>query len=45
LQILKSFFNHLKGFLRGYAKALGLDAHRVTEEYLAGISGKGYKKD
>jgi curved DNA-binding protein CbpA len=36
---------YLKGFLRVYAKALGLDPHRVTEEYLAGISGKGYKRD
>jgi flagellar biosynthesis protein FlhG len=36
---------YLKGFLRSYAKALGLDPQPVTEEYLAGISGKGYQKD
>ena len=36
---------YLKGFLRAYAKALGLDPHRVTEEYIEGIKGKGYQKD
>ena len=36
---------YLKGFLRTYAKALGLDPHRVTEDYLEGIKWKGYKKD
>ena len=36
---------YLKGFLRTYAKALGLDPHRVTEDYLEGIKGKGYQKD
>jgi curved DNA-binding protein CbpA len=36
---------YLKGFLRVYAKALGLDLKQVTDEYLAGIMGKGYKRD
>ena len=36
---------YLKGFLRVYAKALGLDPQRVTEEYIEGITWKGYKKD
>ena len=36
---------YLKGFLRTYAKALGLDPHRVTADYIDGISGKGYQKD
>ncbi|MCJ7664751.1 MAG: helix-turn-helix domain-containing protein [Desulfobacterales bacterium] len=36
---------YLKGFLRGYARALGLDQKQVTDEYLAGIMGKGYKRD
>ena len=36
---------YLKGFLRTYAKALGLDPHRVTEDYIEGIKGKGYQKD
>jgi flagellar biosynthesis protein FlhG len=36
---------YLKGFLRTYAKALGLDPHRVTEDYIEGIKGKGYLKD
>jgi curved DNA-binding protein CbpA len=36
---------YLKGFLRTYAKALGLDPQRVTEEYIEGITGKGYQKD
>jgi flagellar biosynthesis protein FlhG len=36
---------YLKGFLRGYARALGLDPKQVTDEYLAGITGKGYKRD
>ncbi len=36
---------YLKGFLRTYAKALGLDPHQVTEDYIEGIKGKGYQKD
>ena len=36
---------YLKGFLRTYAKALGLDPYRVTEEYLERIRWKGYQKD
>jgi flagellar biosynthesis protein FlhG len=36
---------YLKGFLRTFAKALGLDPHRVTEDYVEGIKGKGYQKD
>jgi curved DNA-binding protein CbpA len=36
---------YLKGFLRAYAKALGLDPNRVTEDYLENIKGKGYQKD
>ena len=36
---------YLKGFLRGYARALGLDQKQVTDEYLAGIMGKEYKRD
>jgi len=36
---------YLKGFLRGYARALGLDQKQVTDEYLAGIMGKGYKRE
>jgi flagellar biosynthesis protein FlhG len=36
---------YLKGFLRTYAKALGLDPQRVTEDYIEGIKGKGYQKD
>jgi curved DNA-binding protein CbpA len=36
---------YLKGFLRVYAKALGLDAKQVTEEYLARITEKGYKRE
>lgn len=36
---------YLKGFLRVYAKALGLDPNRVTEEYIEGITWKGYKRD
>lgn len=31
---------YLKGFLRAYAKALGLDPKEVTEGYLARIEGK-----
>jgi curved DNA-binding protein CbpA len=36
---------YLKGFLRVYAKTLGLDPKQVTDEYLAGISGRGYKRE
>jgi curved DNA-binding protein CbpA len=36
---------YLKGFLKVYAKALGLDPKPVADEYLAGISGKGYKRE
>jgi flagellar biosynthesis protein FlhG len=36
---------YLKGFLRVYAKALGLDPKPVTDEYLAGITEKGYKRE
>jgi flagellar biosynthesis protein FlhG len=36
---------YLKGFLRVYAKLLGLDAKQVTDEYLARIAEKGYKKE
>ncbi len=36
---------YLKGFLRTYAKALGLDPHQVSKEYLEGITWKGYQKD
>ena len=36
---------YLKGFLRTYAKALGLDPHQVAEEYIEGIAWKGYKRD
>ena len=36
---------YLKGFLRVYAKALGLEPKQVTDEYLAGITEKGYKRE
>jgi len=36
---------YLKGFLKVYAKALGLEPKHVTDEYLAGITEKGYKKE
>ena len=36
---------YLKGFLRTYAKALGLDPHQVAEEYIEAIAWKGYKRD
>jgi len=35
----------LKGFLRSYAKSLGLDPYRVTSEYLERIAKKGYQWD
>ncbi len=36
---------YLKGFLKVYAKALGLDAKQVTDEYLARITERGYKRE
>jgi curved DNA-binding protein CbpA len=36
---------YLKGFLRVYAKTLGLDPKQVTDEYLARIAKKGYKRE
>jgi hypothetical protein len=36
---------YLKGFLRTYAKALGLNPQEVAEEYIARITWKGYQKD
>lgn len=36
---------YLKGFLKVYAKALGLDSKQVTDEYLARITEKGYKRE
>ncbi len=36
---------YLKGFLRVYARALGLDPKQVTDEYLTRITEKGYKRD
>ena len=36
---------YLKGFLRTYARALGLDPHRVTEDYIEGVKRKGYQTD
>ncbi len=36
---------YLKGFLKVYAKALGLDAKQVTDEYLSRITEKGYKRE
>lgn len=36
---------YLKGFLKVYAKVLGLDQKHVTDEYLARITEKGYKRE
>jgi curved DNA-binding protein CbpA len=36
---------YLKGFLKVYAKALGLDPKPVTDAYLARITEKGYKRE
>jgi curved DNA-binding protein CbpA len=36
---------YLKGFLKVYAKALGLDSKQVTDEYLARITERGYKRE
>lgn len=36
---------YLKGFLKTYAKTLGLESQRVTEAYLARIPWKDHKKD
>ncbi len=36
---------YLKGFLKVYVKVLGLDAKQVTDEYLARIAERGYKRD
>jgi curved DNA-binding protein CbpA len=36
---------YLKGFLRTYAKALGLDPYGVAEDYIEVIKEKGYQKD
>jgi curved DNA-binding protein CbpA len=36
---------YLKGFLRSFAGALGLDPQRVSEEYLTRISEKGYARE
>jgi len=36
---------YLKGFLRVYARALGLDPKHVTDEYLSRIAEKGYKRE
>jgi curved DNA-binding protein CbpA len=36
---------YLKGFLRVYARTLGLDPKHVTDEYLARITEKGYKRE
>jgi curved DNA-binding protein CbpA len=36
---------YLKGFLKVYAKALGLDPKQVADEYLARIVEKGYKRE
>lgn len=36
---------YLKGFLRVYTKTLGLDPKQVTDEYLAWITEKGYKRE
>ena len=38
-------FVYLKGFLRTYARALGLDPHRVAEDYIEVIKLKGYQTD
>jgi flagellar biosynthesis protein FlhG len=36
---------YLKGFLRSYTKALGLDPNLVSEAYLARITEKGYQRE
>jgi flagellar biosynthesis protein FlhG len=36
---------YLKGFLKVYAKALGLDPKQVTDEYLVRITERGYKRE
>lgn len=36
---------YLKGFLKAYAKILGLDPYRIIEGYLEGITEKGYQKE
>jgi DNA-binding XRE family transcriptional regulator len=36
---------YLKGFLRSYARALGLDPQQISDAYLARISGKGYQRE
>lgn len=36
---------YLKGFLRTYARALGLDPHQVAEDYIEVIKVKGYQTD
>ena len=36
---------YLKGFLRSYARALGLDPQRITDAYLARITEKGYLRE
>jgi cytoskeletal protein RodZ len=36
---------YLKGFLKVYAKALGLDPKQVTDECIAAITATGYKRD
>ena len=36
---------YLKGFLKVYARTLGLDPKPVTDEYLARITEKGYKRE
>jgi curved DNA-binding protein CbpA len=36
---------YLKGFLRSFARALGLDPQRVSEAYLTRISEKGYERE
>jgi DNA-binding XRE family transcriptional regulator len=36
---------YLKGFLRSYARALGLDPQRIADAYLTRISDKGYQRE
>jgi len=36
---------YLKGFLKVYARTLGLDPKQVTDEYLVRITEKGYKRE
>ncbi len=36
---------YLKGFLKAYAKVLGLDPYKVIEDYLARITRKGYQRE